>query len=474
MANFIGRQAELKQLREFTEKKTASFILLRGRRRIGKSRLIKEFSQYFDNYYSFIGLAPTEQTTAQHQLDEFSRQLSREFNTAPANYDDWSHAFWAIGERIKQGRTLLFFDEISWMGSKDPTFLSKIKNLWDLHLKENDKLIFVICGSASSWIDKNILSSTGFVGRISYTLTLDELPLGDCDKFWPNNISIYEKLKLLAVTGGIPKYLEEINTKRSAEANIKRLCFIKGGFLVDEFEKIFTDIFLRNSDFYKYIVSSLANGPKTQEEILQSIDHSHHGRISEYLSELELAGFVTRYYTWDIKSGLDSKLSKYYLTDNYLRFYLKYIEKNLSKINRRAFAFKSLASLPGWQSIMGLQFENLILNNRDLIIKQLNIAPNDIICDSPYFQRETKRAKGCQIDYMIQTKYNTLYICEIKFKNAPIGCSVIDELEEKIANLTKPRNFSYRSVLIHANGISDELIERDYFAAIIDVAELLK
>ena len=95
------------------------------------------------------------------------------------------------------------------------------------------------------------MSSTGFVGRISYTLTLDELPLADCNKFWPKNISAYEKFKILAVTGGVPKYLEEINPKLAAEENIKKLCFTKGGFLVEEFEQIFSDLFIREVDFIK-------------------------------------------------------------------------------------------------------------------------------------------------------------------------------------------------------------------------------
>src|SRR5260221_14568122 len=98
--------------------------------------------------------------------------MARQFHPASAQYQDWSDAFWAVGERVQSGKVLLFFDEISWMGSKDPTFLGKIKNLWDLQLKKNDHLIFIVCGSASAWIEKNILSGTGFVGRISFTFTL--------------------------------------------------------------------------------------------------------------------------------------------------------------------------------------------------------------------------------------------------------------------------------------------------------------
>ena len=184
------------------------------------------------------------------------------------------------------------------------------------------------------WIEKNILSSTGFVGRISLNLTLRELPLSDCNQFWPKNISAYEKFKLLSVTGGIPKYLEEINPKFGAEENIKKLCFTEGGFLVEEFDHIFSDIFLRDSEFYKKIIETLAYGPKEQGEIQQALNFHTLGRIPEYLWELELAGFISRDYTWNLKAGADSKLSQFRLKDNYLRFYLRYIEKNLQKIKR--------------------------------------------------------------------------------------------------------------------------------------------
>lgn len=470
MTKFIGRHEELSKLIEIARKRSASFIVVRGRRRIGKSRLIEEFSKYFDKFYSLEGLAPEEGVTAKDQLEEFSRQIAQQFNAPFARYDDWSDALWSVGERLKTGKILLLFDEISWMGLDEPTFLGKIKNFWDNHLRKNDQLVFVVCGSASAWIEKNILSSTGFVGRISYTLTLEELPLSDCKQFWPKNISAYEKLKILAVTGGIPKYLEEINTKFSAEENIKRLCFTKGAILVEEFKQIFSDLFLRESPFYKKIVEVLVTGPKERNEICEVLKIDPGGRISEYLTELELAGFITRDYTWDIKSGVDSKLSKYRLSDNYLRFYLKYIDKNLSKINRNSFRLKSLTSLPEWNAIMGFQFENLVLNNKLLIHQALNIKPDEIISENPFYQHKTHRYPGCQIDYMIQTKFSTLYVCEIKFYKSAIDTSIVSEVQKKIDSLRYPKGYSCRPVLIHVNGVTDEVIDKDYFASIIDIS----
>lgn len=473
MSHFVGREKELARLKELMSKKSASFVVVNGRRRIGKSRLIEEFSKNFEYYYAFSGLPPEHDTTAKHQLDEFSRQMAREFKTVNARYDDWSDAFWAMGERVQSGKILILFDEVSWMGSKDPTFLGKIKNLWDMQLKKNDKLIFVLCGSASSWIEKNILSSTGFVGRISFTMTLDELSLPECSEFWPDNISAFEKFKILSVTGGIPKYLEEILPQKTAEENINRLCFQKGGFLVDEFEKIFSDIFIRKTDYYKRIIKTLINGAKEQYQICEALGIARHGRIPEYLHELELAGFVSKVHVWNLKTGKDSTTRRYQLSDNYLRFYLKYIDNNLSKINRDAFVLKSISSLPQWSTMMGFQFENLVLNNRHSLQQLIGIRPEDIICENPYFQKETTTAESCQIDYLIQTKFNTLYVCEIKFSKNNIGLEVVKEVQEKINRLKRPKGFSCRPILVHVNGVSDDLIDRDYFADIVDFSQLL-
>lgn len=470
MAKFIGREKELERLQQLTKKRVASFIVVKGRRRIGKSSLIKEFGKNFNNFYHFTGIVPEKHTTTTHQLTEFSRQIAEQFKSSHANYSSWGDALYSVGERLQSGKILLLFDEISWMGSKDISFLGNLKNFWDLQLKTNDKLIFVICGSASSWIEKNILHSTGFVGRISFTLTLDELPLADCNKFWPKNISAYEKFKIFSVTGGVPKYLEEINPKLSAEANIKELCFTKGGILAEEFNQIFSDVFLRNSIYYKKIIDILASGSKEQSFIKSSLKQ---GRTSEYLEELGSLGFITKDNTWNLKTGQDLTSSQYRLSDNYLRFYLKYIEKNLSKINRDAFALKSLIALPEWHSIMGFQFENLILNNRKKIHEILRIFPEDIICENPFFQRKTNRVKGCQIDYMIKTKFGTLYVCEIKFSHDKIGCWVIDEIQAKIDALKHYQGHSYRPVLLQVNGVTQELIDRDYFAEIIDLEQLL-
>ncbi len=476
LSTFIGRQKELQTLTNLFKKNAASLVVIQGRRRIGKSRLLEEFAKKY-SFCTFSGTPPNKLTTKQSQLDEFSRQLSVQTTLPEIKADDWSKLFLLLADKTKQGRMVVIFDEVAWMGSKDPDFLGKFKNAWDSHFKKNPKLIFILCGSTSVWIEKNILSSTGFVGRISYRMTVDELPLSDCNKFWAKlgeQISPFEKFKVLAITGGIPRYLEEIKPSLSAEENIKDLCFIRGGTLVNEFDDIFSDLFSYRSNSYKKIIKVLANGSLEIKDICQKLLVKQSGYISEYLEDLIKSGFITRDYTWHLISGKVSKLSHFRLSDNYLRFYLRYIDQYKLKIEKGDFDYRSLTTLANWDTIMGLQFENLVLKNRRHIKDILRVKPDEIISDNPYFQRKTSRHAGCQIDYLLQTKFGNLYACEIKFSRNEIQPTILDEMKKKLDSFYYPKGFSCRPVLIHVNGVHDQVKESGYFAEIIDFGKFLE
>ncbi len=467
---FIGRKKELHQLKRLLEKTTASLVVIKGRRRIGKSRLIQEFGKQSKiKMYTFSGLPPTEKTILKDQLHEFGWQLGKALEQPAFKDDDWNDLFLRLAQHTRKGKTLILFDEISWMGSKDPNFLGKLKNAWDLEFKNNPNLILVLCGSVSSWIDKNILNNTGFLGRISLKLTLEELPLSDSNFFWPSHqkISSFEKFKILSVTGGVPKYLEEINPKISAEENIKDLCFDSSGLLFNEFEHIFSDIFSTRSAIYKKIIECLTEGKSTLEAIYQKLNIEKSGVITEYLDDLIKSGFIQRDFTWNLSNQKRSKLSQYRISDNYLRFYIKNIEPHKEQVIRGNFQLSS------WENIMGLQFENLVLNNRNAIKHILNIAPNEVVYDNPFFQKKTKLQPGCQIDYLIQTKFNTLYICEIKFSKNLISSEVIHDVNEKINRLKIPKHITCRSVLIHVNGVTENVSTHGNFSKIIDFSDLL-
>ena len=326
--SFVGRKHELKKLKTLTQRNIANLVVIKGRRRIGKSRLIAELGRQYKHYYVFSGLYPGALLGKQEQIKEFSLAMSRQFNIPSAKYNDWSDIFWMLHEQTKNKKALILFDEISWMASEDNEFLAKLKNAWDLYFSQNSKLTLVLCGSVSAWINENILASSGYFGRISLVLSLKELPLIDCNDFWgpqSKHISAYEKIKMLSVTGGVPRYLEEINPSLSAEENIQQMCFDASGLLYNDFEQIFTKILRTKSVVYEKVVMALVTGAMDQSELTKKIGAESGGALTRYLDEMMEAGFVSRDYTWNIKDGKISLLSKYRLSDNYLRFYLKYV-----------------------------------------------------------------------------------------------------------------------------------------------------
>ena len=243
---FVGRDFELGQLGRLERLKKAALVVCRGRRRIGKSTLIQQFGRKYGQFSEFQGLAPRADISNRHQLDHFSNQLADCFGLPRLSLKDWHEAFALLAHQTAKGKHLIFLDEISWMASRDSDFVGQLKIAWDTKFKKNPKLMLVLCGSVSSWIDKNILNGADFVGRISLALKLQELPLRYCHEFWgsrKSRTSSLEKFRILALTGGVPRYLEEVDYKASAEQNLTDLCFRSSATLLDEFDKIFSDIY---------------------------------------------------------------------------------------------------------------------------------------------------------------------------------------------------------------------------------------
>ena len=193
--------------------------------------------------------------------------------------------------------------------------------------------------------------------------------------------------------------------------------------------------------------------------------------MSEYLDELIASGFIRRDFTWSLASKEESALSHYRLSDNYLRFYIKFIAPRLAKIKKGQLRELSLLSLPGFDSLMGYQFENIVLNNRHLLYQALGIKPEEIVFDNPFFQRHTTKQKGCQIDYLIQTQLGSLYVCEIKFSRNEIKANVVNEVKEKIKALKRPKGLACIPVLIYVSPIKPVFEEHAYFGKILDFSD---
>ena len=474
-ALFIGRTSELERLQALYTKKSPNLVVVKGRRRIGKSRLVHEFAKKTPEktFWSFAGLAPEDGISAQDQRDNFARQLALMLKIPPMTFLDWSDAFEHLSLHFQSGDIILF-DEISWMGSKDPSFISKLKAWWD---KQTEHVLLVFCGSVSTWIEENILKSTAFFGRINLTLSLEPLSIPESAEFLQKlgiRFSDYDTYKLLSIVGGIPWYLEQLNPLFTADDNIKNLAFVKNGLLVTEFDRIFNDLFSGKGTVYKKILESLQNGAKTLSEIRDDIEFARSGTLSQMMNHLITAGFVTKQSLWSFKTAKPLKQSLYRISDPYMRFYLKVIEPNLNAISDDQFDQVPLSTLPGFEAHMGLQLEILFLQNRTLLIKKLGISPIDIVRSGPYRQTSTVNQQGCQIDFLIQTKTNSVFVCEFKFKKREINSDIISEMKEKISRLKTPRGFAKVPVLFQLSGVSNSVSTSQYFYRIVDIADFLE
>lgn len=472
---FIGREDELERLDFLYDRKMPSIAVIKGRRRVGKSRLVREFVKRSGSpiFWNFSGIAPEGGVSAQDQRDEFARQLAGILNTPYMTFHDWSDAFAYLGHYVKPGDVILF-DEISWMGSKDPKFIPKLKVWWDIQTKH---MLLVFCGSVSTWIEDNILKSASFFGRISLVISLKPLSIPKSAALIRKigmNVSPYDMYRILGVIGGIPWYMYQFSSKMTVDENIKRLAFVEDGLLITEFDRVFHDLFNGKGSVYKKALEALKNGSRTLAEIRSIINFSHSGTLSQIMEHLIIAGFVVKQPLWSFKTAKISKQSLYRISDPYMRFYLKVIAPNLGDILSAEFDKMPISALPGIDVHMGLQLELLLMQNRNLLLQKLGISPIDVVRSGPYRQNKTTSQPGCQIDYLVHTKTNTLFVCEFKFKNAKIKSDIINEMQEKLARLKVPKNFSKVPVLFHVSEVSSQVELSSYFYRIIDIADFLE
>lgn len=475
MALYVGRETETAQLMQLRRKKTSSLVVCQGRRRIGKSTFIRRCGQKLDHFLAFEGLPPREGLAQRHQLGAFAEQLAAQTPAPKVALEGWPQAFALLNTVIpRSGWTLVLIDEVSWLSIGDPDFAGHLKAAWDNQLSAHPRLILVLCGSVSSWIERNILASPGFVGRCSLTIKLDPLELRHCNAFWRGKpVSPAEKLKILAVTGGVPRYLEEIDPSQSAEQNIYRLCFEPGGFLFREVDQIFHDVFDRRAETYREVVTTLVDGARTVSEIGAALQQGRGGSLSAGLEELALAGFVCRDVSFSSKTGqARPRAIRYRLADNFLRFYLKYVAPRRAQIEKRLFRHGPLENLLSWDIVLGLQLENLVLGSFQTLRSRMQLDQVAILNAGPYTQLQSRRRKGCQIDLLVRTK-QSVHVVEVKFRRK-IDRSVIDEVKQKVARLEGARGLSVRTSLVYVGELDPTIEDEDYFDSIIPFADLLE
>ena len=213
---------------------------------------------------------------------------------------------------------------------------------------------------------------------------------------------------------------------------------------------------------------------KTLADVRKLTEFPHSCTLSSLMEHLIIAGFVQKQNFWSFKTNKPLKQSLYRICDPYMRFYLKLIEPQRNKIDLKGFQNTAISSLPGFEAHIGLQLEQLLLQNRNILLKAIAINPADIIASGPFRQSKTTTKAGCQIDYLVQTITENLFICEFKFKRRELVSDVMLQVQEKVNALKVPRGFATIPVLFHIGGVSANVATSDYFYRIIDIADFLK
>ena len=304
-------------------------------------------------------------------------------------------------------------------------------------------------------------------------LELKELPPCDCVKMWgpsADRLSVREKIDLLSLTGGVPKYVEEVRPELTADENIRKLCFLPRGFLFKEFDDMFASVFGQRVKSRGSILRLLMSGPKTAAELAESEGGESSGNYTKVLRDLQLAGFVSGDGGLNPQTGKPLREVRYRIRDNYVRFYLHYVEPRKAAIENGLFDFTSLEQLEGWHVRLGLQFENLVLNHVQKLFPMLGLGRSLVLSAAPHVQKGTKRRKGCQIDLLIQTE-RTLFVVEIK-RCKEIDHSIISEVEDKVKSLKYDHRQSVRTALVYDGDLVASVPASRYFDFLISAEEL--
>ncbi len=464
MSDFIGRDFELTELIKRYNSPKSQIAVIYGRRRVGKSSLVDQLCKKRP-YLKFEGLEGEHTTT---QISHVTKTLANQINDPLLkNYKfrSWDEVFDYLTQYFAKSKRkiILFLDELQWLAANQTHLVSLLKYYWDNHWKRQS-VFLILCGSVSSYMVRRVIRSKALYGRIDFELPLGPFYPHEALKMLRHKRSKDETFLYLLILGGIPKYLEMVNPNHSFSQNMSDLFFKKGSYFSTEYEKIFYSQFREHKNYEK-IVRKLNEGPATLNEISELLSIPSGGGLKVYLENLEKSLFITGYKPYD-KEG--SRLIKYQLTDEYLRFYFKYITPLLNRIatNETHNLFAEFIA-PKWHPWLGLQFENFCLKNALFIAKKLGFS-SEVLGFGPYFRRGDP---GFQIDLLYLRQNRIITLCEIKFHAEEITPSIIPEVEKKCALLAIPAGYTLEKCLISRFGPNKALASSKYFHHEISVAD---
>jgi len=324
----IGRETEKVMLNDVFSSKQSEFVAIYGRRRVGKTYLVREmFSDKFSFEISGLANAKTKE-----QLLNFSLTLKKTVGESIEMPQNWLEAFAQLSdylEKCEKKRKVIFFDEMPWMDTPRSGFLTALEHFWNGWASARKDIVLIVCGSATSWIINNLINNHGGLhNRLTHTINLKPFTLSECEQYfkWRKlDFSRYQIAEIYMAMGGIPFYLSKMARGLSVSQNIDSLFFAENPKLKNEFQNLYAALF-RNSGDYVKIVEALSRKGKglAREEISKLTKISNGGGLTKVLQDLEYCDFIRKYHSY----GKEKRNTIYQLTDSYTLFYFKFIQKN--------------------------------------------------------------------------------------------------------------------------------------------------
>ncbi len=421
----IGRKKEIQILTKAYTSDKPELIAVFGRRRVGKTYLIRQF---FKDKIDFE-LTGLKDGTKQQQLRNFSYSMKEalkadEVLSAPL---DWLEAFHQLKVLLESGddtsaRKVVFIDELPWIASGRSDFLTGFSYFWNSYASKAN-IVVIICGSATAWMTQKIINDKGGLhNRVTKQIHLQPFTLTETEEFLKHKnvfLDRYQIVLTYMALGGIPLYLEQIQEGQSAVQNIDRICFHHHGFLRNEFDNLYSALF-SNADRYMLIVAALSSSWKGIErsEIVKFTEIKDGGGLSSMLRDLEMSGFISSY----VPFGKKKKNTLYRLIDCYSLFYIRFIQ-NIPKTETAS--YQTLSQTQTWKTWTGYAYENICLLHIHNIKAALGVAGVQTSQYS-FIAKATDEYEGAQIDLLIDRNDNVINLCEIKFYNEEMVLTKVD------------------------------------------------
>lgn len=442
----IARQRECEELQKCMDSDESEFVIVCGRRRIGKTFLVE---QYFEGKYDFKFVGGHGLRTRQ-QLSNFAKAIEKYSGRKPEPFNDWSDAFDALADYLEtlpdDRRKVIFIDEMPWMDSKRSNFVSSLEYFWNSWASGQYNVVLVATGSATSWMtDKLLKNRGGLHNRIRHRIYLRPFTLKETEEYLASQSVYWDRYQILQgymLTGGVPFYIKMLDSHESFAQNVDRLCFSETGALRMEFDELYNAIF-PGAESYVSVVKELAcnrNG-LTRKEVSDKTKISG-AYLTRILTNLERCNFIEKRHLL----GNRSKDVIYRLTDFYTLFYFKFIADNLSMDEQWWSHHLESNSIYSW---MGLTFELICLLHHAQIKKSLGISGMATSVSTWRCNPDKdKDTPGAQVDMVIERADRIIHLCEMKFSENEYN--ITSEYERKLRsrlNLFKTKNNTRKSVV---------------------------